>query len=89
MQVRKKLRSELKSRLLNKTKAEGRIDINPSHLDDPYPYLEISTPSDKGELISNSIRSTGQDLNLVIDIFDSTDDEHRGEFKISPFIPYA
>lgn len=75
MQVRKQLRQLIKDRLINKTAVAERININPSFFENPYPYLEVATPEDESELISNSIRYTGHSLKIVIDILVTTEKE--------------
>lgn len=76
MQVRKHLRKLIKDRITNKTAVADRININPAYIaGNPYPYLEISTPDDNSELISNSIRSTGHSLKVVIDILATAEKE--------------
>ena len=75
MQVRKKLRQMIKERLLNKTVVADRINIKPSFFSNPFPYVDISTPDDSSELISNSIRATGHSLKVVIDILATAEKE--------------
>jgi len=75
MQVRKQLRKLIKDRIVNKTAVADRININPAFFSNPYPYLEVSTPDDNSELISNSIRSTGHSLKVVIDVLATAEKE--------------
>lgn len=83
MQLRKELRKRIKERLLKKTSAGEKINVNPLLFDEQYPFIEVFTPEDHSELFSNSIRSTGHNLRLVIDaatqadkadIYDALDD---------------
>ena len=67
MQLRKELRKRIKERLIGKTSAGEKINVNPLHFDEQFPFIEISTPFDESELISNSIRATGHTLTVQIE----------------------
>ncbi|MFK7827448.1 MAG: hypothetical protein AB8G05_25105 [Oligoflexales bacterium] len=73
MQLRKELRKRIKERLVNKTKACIKINVNPSEYDHKYPFIEVFTPVDESELISNSIRATGHKLQVIIDVATQAD----------------
>lgn len=68
MQVRKELRQQIKERLLGHTQAGDKVNVNHRTFEDPYPFIEVSTPEDESFLASNSIRSTSHTLTLYVDI---------------------
>ena len=75
MQLRKELRKRIKKRLLNQTSAGEKINVNPSEFDRKFPFIEVFTPIDESELISNSIRATGHKLQVIIDAVTESDKE--------------
>ena len=75
MQLRKELRKRIKERLLNQTSAGEKINVNPLQYGQEYPFIEVITPVDDSELLSNSIRSTGHNLQVIIDAATQADKE--------------
>ena len=75
MQLRKELRKRIKKRLLNQTSAGEKINVNPKVYDEQYPFIEVFTPIDDSELVSNSIRATGHNLKVIIDAATEADKE--------------
>ena len=68
MQLRKELRKKIKERLLGKNQAFEKINVNQRAYDKQSPFIEITTPEDESELISNSIRATGHNPLVLIDV---------------------
>ena len=69
-QTRKEIRSALKNVLKGKTKAGDRVGINVDHLEESsrYPYIDIYTPEEKSEIISNSVLESANTLSVSIEV---------------------
>ena len=69
-QTRKEIRSALKEVLTGKTKAGDRVGINIERLEESkrYPYIDIYTPEEKSEIISNSILESANTLSIAIEV---------------------
>ncbi|MFK7825818.1 MAG: hypothetical protein AB8G05_16820, partial [Oligoflexales bacterium] len=69
-QTRKEIRAALKNVLSGKTKAGDRVGINVDRLDESmrYPYIDIYTPEEKSEIISNSVLESANTLSVSIEV---------------------
>ena len=70
MQTRKEIRKHIASKLIGKTSAGQKVNVNNQEFDEPFPYIMVSTPLDQSINMDSSVRATEHKLSCVIDMVD-------------------